>query len=301
MKLVENKKVLVEDVKGTSQYDGQQVLRDVHSLPGHYLRTRDAFSLVTSHFDSFLVEYDVNENPINIQYIVGIEPHLTTIGVLSDVEGSLIDTGFLISSSRREKIYAVYYTVSGIGTPPELEGVINLEIPLETNDSAQIVALATKAALDSTKEFDTEVFNSVLEISTKKLGETNNTISFGGSPFLIQNESGLNEVVGDISIKYSETGSPIWQGQELKGHKYNIYTAKFETMLEASTTQVEQKKALDVLSVDAVIWDEINTTFPDTVTDLFTYSYNGSPVQTVKITYQDTAKSIILNVVKTRL
>ena len=300
MRLVEKKPILVEDVKGLSQYDGQQVLKDVHSIPGHYLRTKDAFSLVTSHFDSFSVEYDSNNNPVFIQYLVGITPHLTTIGVLGDTNSSLAGTGFIITSARKEKRYAIYYTVSGQGTPPSIEGVTNIEVPLEINDNAQIVALATNIALESIGEFNVNVFNSVLEIETKELGETNNTILIGGSSFLVQNSAGQVEAVEEVNLSYSDSGFPIWQGQELKGHRYNIYTAKFETLL-SDYTEVFGKKSLNVVNSEEVIWDEIITTFPDTVTELFTYNFQGNPVQTVTVLYQDNTKKVVLSVNKTRL
>jgi hypothetical protein len=300
MKLVNNKKVLVEDVEGTSQYDGQQVLKDVHSLPGHYLRTKDAFSLVTAHFDSFQVTYDSNNNPTFISYLVGITPHLTTIGLSGDVNGSLQDTGFIISSSKKEKRFAIYYTVSGQGSAPSMDGVTNIEVPLELDDSGQIVALATKLALEKTCEFDIKTFNSVLEIKTKELGITNNTILLPNSSFLIQNTSGEVEKVEEVNISYSDSGYPIWQGQELKEHKYNIYTAKFETLV-ADYTDVYGKKSLNVVNSDEVVWDEIVTSFPDTTSELYTYRFEQNTVQTVLVTYANGSRSSILSVVKTRV
>lgn len=307
MKLVDSRKVLVEDVKGTSQYDGQQVLKDVHSLPGHYLRTRDAFAVVTSYFDSFNVDYNTDGNPSVIQYYVGISAHLTTIGVLSDENSSLAGTGFILSSGRKEKRYAVYYTVGGVGTPPSLEGVVNLEVPLEPNDTAQIIALATKAALDSTGDFTTTRSNSVLEIEACKLGVTNNTIGINTN-FLIQNLAGSDKKVDNVCLTYSQEGHPIWQGQELKNHRYNVYTAKFEVDADLRTEigsldseVVYNKNQLNVIEADTVIWDEINTTFPTISSDLFTYSYQGEVVQTILVTYQNGSKDVILSVIKTRL
>lgn len=308
MKLVKNEnKTLVEDVKGTSQYDGQQVLKDVHSLPGHYLRTRDAFSVVTSYFDSFEVTYDNNNNPSLIQYFVGISPHLTTIGTVGDVNSSLSGTGFIISDGKKEKRYAIYYTVSGNGEAPNLEGVLNIEVPLELNDGAQIVALATKAALDSTGKFTTNRLNSVLEIEACDLGVTNNTINFG-SNFIIQNTSGIRNNVDDVCITYSQEGHPIWQGQELKNHRYNIYTAKFDVdnniRSEAgaidSTTTYEDKNSLNVIDADTVIWDEIVTSYPSLNTELYTYNYENNTVQTVLVTYDNGSRVNIINIRKTR-
>lgn len=295
-----NKKVIVEDLNSTSQYDGQQVLKDVHSLPGKYLRTRDSLTLVKEHFDNFTVSYDNDKRPVDISYFVGTEPHLTTIGIVSNVDMSIAGSGFVVSSGRREKRYAVYYTVSGNGTAPSISGTTNVEVPLELGDDSRVIAIATKMALDSIDAFDTRVNNSVIEIETKKLGETNNTILFNGSPFLITNDPGIDELLSTIYLNYSENGNPIWQGQELVDYVYDVFSAKF-VLSNGSYSEVDGKKTLNVLNATEVVWDEIATTFPDTVTDLYTYSYQGIPVQTVTVTYGDAAKTQILSVLKERL
>jgi hypothetical protein len=50
----------------------------------------------------------------------------------------------------------------------------------------------------------------------------------------------------------------------------------------------------------SVTWDEINTTFPTTVTELYTYKYQSNTVQTILVTYDSTSKKIIVSVHKTR-
>ena len=295
-----NKKIIVEDLNSTSQYDGPQVLKEVHSLPGKYLRTRDSLTLVKEYFDNFTVSYDNSKRPVDISYFVGTEPHLTTIGVVSSADISIAGSGFVVSSGRREKRYAVYYTVSGNGTAPSIAGTTNVEVPLELGDSSKIIAIATKMALDSIDAFDTRVNNSVIEIETKKLGETNNTILFNGSPFLITNDPGIDELLSTIYINYSENGNPIWQGQELIDYSYDVFSAKF-VLFNGSYSEVYDKKTLNVLNASEVIWDEIVTTFPDTVTDLYTYSFQGTAVQTVRVTYTNASKSQIIVVTKERL
>lgn len=49
-----------------------------------------------------------------------------------------------------------------------------------------------------------------------------------------------------------------------------------------------------------VEWDEILTTFPTTTQELYTYKKNGSTVQTVLVTYQNTDKKAIIYMQKTR-
>ena len=223
----------VEDVTSTSQYDGLQVLKDAHSLPGHYIRTRESLTLVKPYYDSFIVEYDGN-NPVNVEYYVGTKSHLTTIGVVGDVSQSLAGTYFIVSGGRKETRYAVYYTVDGNGTAPSLPGVINVEVPISEDDPASIVAYGTELVLNNLGDvFTIRRANAVLEVETQKLGVTNNTIDVG-TGFTITNNIGTNELVETVNLTYSSSGFPIWQSQELRDYKYNVYTGRFEVNPDVS-------------------------------------------------------------------
>jgi hypothetical protein len=64
---------------------------------------------------------------------------------------------------------------------------------------------------------------------------------------------------------------------------------------------VDDKKFVEVKSITDVDWDKIETTFPTTTTELYTYKKNDIVIQTVLITYQSAAKNVILLMEKTRL
>jgi hypothetical protein len=49
-----------------------------------------------------------------------------------------------------------------------------------------------------------------------------------------------------------------------------------------------------------VKWDQIITTFPSAISELFTYKLNGVTVQTVTVTYESAAKKTPINVVKVK-
>lgn len=59
----------------------------------------------------------------------------------------------------------------------------------------------------------------------------------------------------------------------------------------------------EVLPVETagVDWDLIETTFPSSKTDLFTYKKNSITVQTVLVTYENSSKHVITSISKTRL
>jgi hypothetical protein len=63
---------------------------------------------------------------------------------------------------------------------------------------------------------------------------------------------------------------------------------------------IDDKKVVEVKTITEVDWDRIETTFPTTTTELYTYKKNDIVIQTVLITYQSAAKNVILLMEKTR-
>lgn len=273
----------VEDVTSTSQYDGMQVLKDAHSLPGHYIRTKESLTLVQSYFDDFTVTYNANGKPEEACYFAGTKPHLTTIGVLGDTNFSLAGTYIIISSGRKEARYAPYFVVDGVGNPPSITGVINIPVAIQENDDSRIVAFALEAVLKSiNNEFKVVRRQSVLEVTTSKLGVTNNTID-GGTSFLIQNEAGTREEVGKVKLTYSAEGNPIWQSQELIGYVYNIYTGRFEQKKPVvnpdGSLNIVEKKDYDEFQVSYNLDGNIETVeyyLDSNLVRTITLSYNAN-------------------------
>jgi len=225
--------VSVEDSEALSQYNPDQVIKDVHSLPGHYLRTKESLTVVDNHFDMFSATYDGNNNPTEICYFAGVTPYISTIGFSADVSGSLDGTYFLISAGRSKKRYAIVYNVNSSGNVPSLVGIENVIVDIQTNDPAAIVAYATELAISNlNKIFSVKRRNAVLELTTIDIGETDDTIDVS-TGFIFTNTLGTNELTDKVYLTYSGV-NPIWQGQELKGYKYNIYTGRFETVEEVT-------------------------------------------------------------------
>jgi hypothetical protein len=249
----------VEDVTGTSQYDGMQVLKDAHSLPGHYIRTRESLTLVQSYFDAFTVTYNSNGKPEEVCYFAGTKPHLTTIGVVGDTNFSLAGTYIIISSGRKASRYAPYFVVDGIGNPPNITGVTNIPVNIQENDDARIVAFALQGAIESINNaFKVTRSNAVLEVTTTKLGITNNTID-GGTGFVISNEAGSREEVEKIKLTYSSDGNPIWQSQELKNYRYNVYTGRFE-LIETIELTLPSEEVFPVLEFNEINFVAVGAT-----------------------------------------
>lgn len=214
-----------------SDLEGDQVLRDVHDYPGHTLRVRDTIVINDEHYDNFKVTYDLNNNPTEVCYFVGITPHLTTIGFSGDTAGSLNNTYFFIYEPRSNDRFHIWYNVDGTGVDPAPSNSTGIEVPIVSNDPATVVTSATEIVLAGYPTlFKTIRQNSTLKIETIRLGEASNTID-ATTGFLITNDPGTSEQTNKVQIDYVN-GNPIWEGQELKGHVLNIFTGKFEKILE---------------------------------------------------------------------
>lgn len=85
--------------------------------------------------------------------------------------------------------------------------------------------------------------------------------------------------------------------------KNNLKDREFDKFREAPNDKSSISISTDApLTVEpsGVNWDEINTTFPATNQELYTYKKNSVTVQTVLVTYENGSKSIIINMVRTR-
>lgn len=275
----------IEDIESLSQLDPGAVLRDVHSYPGHYLRTKDALTLVKQHYDYLTATYNGNL-PIQVKYYVGLSPHITKVQTLSDISGSLNNKYFYIYEGRSSRKFYVWFNVDNLGTNPAITNSTGIEIKINSNDVADVICLAIELTLKSSsfKEYFTaERSGSNVVITANKAGSTTDSIDVN-TGFTINNISGESQLVQTVDVRYSGI-NPLFEGQVLKNYYYDIFKGCFEKNQTADTS---------------VAWDSINTTFPSDTSELYSYSLNSVLVQTVLVHYQDSTKKIIVNVEKTR-
>jgi hypothetical protein len=271
-----------------SQYDPGLIVKEVHDFYGQAIRVTDSRSITNGSFSHFNVEYNALGLPEEVSYYRGISPQKTTIGCVSDVDGSLQNSYVLISSSPDNKKYHVWFNVDSLGIDPSPADSTGIEIQINSNDSSQVIALAISLTLNTLYKdvFSASRTNSVVKIVTVGLGlvDASSEINTG---FALTNTLGEQELVGFIQISY-DGSDPIYKGQTLKGYRFNVFTGQFEHKEEPT------------LSPNDIMWDEIITTFPTDIEELYSYKLNSNPVQDVLVTYADTSKRLIVSVQKTR-
>lgn len=278
----------MSEIKNSSFYDTGQIFKEVHDLHGKTLRVSDSRSVVGQFYTHFRVTYTEDNLPSEVSYFRGTQAHKTSVGCVSDIGGSLQEKYIKIFSAPDNKAFHLWFNVDGLGVAPVIDNSTAIEIPINANDDALVIAMAITLVLNTLHKTDFYVTrtNSVIEIATVGLGIVTNT-SDGGTGFAIVNTVGKQELISFIEIGY-ELNNPIYKGQVLKNYIFNVFSGQFELKEDLSSSTIE------------VSWDEISTTFPSEITELHTYKYNSVTVQETLVTYSDGSKRQIVSVQKTR-
>lgn len=218
----------VTDVLGcSSQLDFGGVLRDVHSFAGHYLRTRDSFSIIKEHYDTFTVSYNVDNKPIQICYFAGATPHIVDIGFNADIASSLAGKSFYLYSGRDAIKLRLFYRVDGVGSVTPENGTIDVPVDIAENDPGIIVATATELVMAPYSEYFKIVrTNAVINFTATKYGVTSDTVDVD-TGFIFNNTAGTDCLTEKVDLSYNASGNIVWQGIELKGYAYNIFDGTF--------------------------------------------------------------------------
>jgi hypothetical protein len=271
-----------------SQYDPGLIVKEVHDFHGQSIRTTDTRSVISSYYTHFRAEYNLDNQPIEVSYFRGSESHKTTLGCVSDVVGSLQNTYIKLFSAPDNKPFHIWFNVDNLGVDPAPQNSAPIEIQINANDPSSVIAMAVSLTLNTLfkDDFTASRTNSVVDIRTAGLGLVTSSSNFG-TGFTITNTSGAQELVGFIEIDY-DNSNPVYKGQTLKNYRFNLFTGQFEHREEATVPPNE------------VLWDEIATTFPSNISELYTYKYNAQVVQDVLVTYADPTKKLIVSVQKTR-
>lgn len=227
-----------------SQYDSDLVIKEVHDFYGQALRIRDTKSVVTEYFSHFRTTYNSLNQPTTVSYYRGTKEHTTSVGCLADSAGSLNNKYFTIRNDPDNAKYHVWFNVNGAGVNPAPANSTGIEIPVDTNDSAEIVATAIKLVINTSfgTIFSCVKTGSVVEIKTQGLGLVTNSADFN-SGFTITNVAGAQELVSQINITY-QNGNPVYNGQEMIDYVFNPFTGNFDLR----TSDVEETLRVDEVS-----------------------------------------------------
>jgi hypothetical protein len=210
-----------------SQFDPGQVLKDVHDFEGGFLRTSDVRSVVPSYYSHFSATYNSSNQPTNVIYYRGTKQQYTTVITEDDVSSSLNNKYFYIFSNPDNRKYHIWFNVNNAGTDPSPSNSTPIEINIAENDSNFTVAIAIRLVINSLFKdvFYASNQGAVVELKTIKEGVVNPSMDVN-TGFDLVSTPGEQVIVSSIVIDYVGN-SPVYNGQELKGYSYDIYSGKF--------------------------------------------------------------------------
>ena len=111
-------------------------------------------------------------------FVKGVAEQIT-VATVADVSGSLAGKYFTLNSADNNTMYYVWYNVSGVGIDPAIANSTGIEVFIDTNDSANIVALKTNNALT---QFGQDFTSTLLPLNTNILTITNNVEGITTAP-----------------------------------------------------------------------------------------------------------------------
>lgn len=258
-----------------SQLDMGGVIKDVHDFPGHSLRVRDANSVIPKYFTHFDATYNGNGQPTQVIYYAGTAPEISQIAVKP--ASTLNDTYFFLFEGRTNKSYYIWFNVDGLGTDPSVVNSTGIEVTLNGSDPAIVVALAIELTINNfySDKWKVKRKNAVLEVTAVKYGEANDTLD-GNTTFIFSTiQQGAQCEVGKVNIDYSNNGDPIYEGQVLRGHTFNIFDGKFEKNEVEVTLINEQGSSL-------MYYNEISALAEGATTVVLTYNVPANTLAKTK-------------------
>lgn len=269
----------------SSQFDPGGVIKNVHDLYGQNLRVRDALSVAPDYWSHFTVVYNPQNNPTDVSYFRGLTPNKTSIQTSPDVSGSLQNKYFYIFSGYDNQKHHVWLNVGGAGTDPAPSNSVGIEVAIDQNDPANIIAKAIQLTINNlfNVKFTASVVSNSVTIQNQAYGQFNPSIDVNTS-FVILSETGINQLVSNITIAYDLDNNPIYQGQVLKNYYYDVYSGKFQKAAEFNGNVVSTDPTGKLIPV---AFDKIEVASLNGNGDplVVIYYYQSNIVATLNITY----------------
>lgn len=260
--------------KELSQLDFGGVLKDVHQFENQALRVFNAATTVPSSFSRTELTYNGSGSVVNAKFYEGIFPEITEIRFKADASGSLNNTYFRLYSANDQSKYHVWFNVSGGGTAPVIANSEPIEVPIATNDPAEIVALATQLVLNNKEEFEINRTVNLLRIQNNQNGVATDITDFGtGFEFTVI-QQGAEKLIKSLDIPYDGQTKYLFNEQE---RKFEVESVNASSTV--SVVEVVQPLTYEIANVNLTNADtRYSYTFPDDVARFTAKIRNGDGI-----------------------
>jgi hypothetical protein len=212
--------------RSLSLLDPGGVQKDTHSEHAHAIRIQSANSQVPGGYSKVDFTKNVLGSITQAIFYRGETAQKTRVKFFGDIAGSLLGKYWLINSAEDAVNYYIWYN-DGTAIDPALTGFVGLEIPINTNDPASIVCLATKRIMQGCLQFNIETNgNDVLLLENVTNGFTTPSVD-------VNTGFGVTTTCTGITKRISSLELP----QEV-GIKYvfNYGERKFEIVVDATSS-----------------------------------------------------------------
>jgi len=215
---------MAEENKEFSQLDFGGVLRSAHEDKNKALRTTSANTSVPASYSRVDLTYNSSDSVTNARFYEGTLAEIRHVTFVDDIGGSLNNTYFTLYAEQDESLYHVWYNVSGGGIDPAPPNSCGIEIPIETNDVAEIVKLATERCLEQfIDDFVVqELAPDKLKIENARKGTATNSIDVGTGFIITTVQEGEEKLIKNIDVPFDGSSKYVFNTQEKKFEVFPI-------------------------------------------------------------------------------
>lgn len=120
-------------------------------------------------------EFIIGDSTITRNYTFVGEKQVQRIDTSADSSDSLDGTYFLINSSRNKRKYYVWFSTGAGASDPAISGRLPIEVKINTNETADNIALLIETALEETGDFDISISTNEVTITWGKNGKVDDS------------------------------------------------------------------------------------------------------------------------------
>jgi hypothetical protein len=172
-----------------------------------------------------VLTYNASDSVTNAKFYLGELPEERHVTFTADSGGSLNNTYFTLYAENDEALYHVWYNVSGGGVDPAPSDSCGIEIPIETNDAAAIVKLATQRCLEKFPDFAVkELAPDKLRIRNSRNGVATDTADVGTGFTITTDQQGTEKLIKSVDVPFDGKTRYIYNTQEKRFENFPITT-----------------------------------------------------------------------------
>jgi hypothetical protein len=219
--------------KNLSQFDGMETLRSVHEDKNQTLRVTNGLSSIPPWYSRAELAYNGAGSVTHVDFYGGILHEIREVLCTADLLGSLSGTYFKVYSEYDESTYYVWYNVDNLSVDPSPVSAIGIEVPIQSNDAADVVAFATEQALRPIEDFKVTRTKNRVRIENTRKGTSSSIADFGTGFTLTTVQEGSEQLIKSVDIPYDGKTKYLFNGQERKFEVVPISSATIDVDISA--------------------------------------------------------------------